>query len=35
MATMGEIMRNPSAATKEDVEGWGEIMKTLREFNNL
>lgn len=32
MATMGEIMRNPSAATKEDVEAWGEIMKTLREF---
>jgi hypothetical protein len=32
MATMGEIMRNPSAATKEDVEALGEIMKILREF---
>ena len=32
MATLGEIMRDPSKATEEDIKNFEEIAKTLNEF---
>jgi len=32
MATLGEIMRDPSKASKEDVENFDEIVKILEDF---